>query len=260
MSGRLSGEFRPDLIIPFKKTREQAVEGFNEWTGKKKKFLAKGFGSPESLAKMQAIYIPFWLTDCRVDGRIKADCFKTLSSIRKGDNIVYQEQKSVVIREGSVDYAGVPADGSSRADDALMDSIEPFNYSELINFDMSYLAGHSAIRYDISGEQVMYRVQDRTFEDAEKLFTDSIKGYSRVNVNEKEFSLNNVKRKNVMLPVWFMTYFYKDKMYYYAMNGQTGKFGGTLPIDKLKLFLRSTVIPLAAVLILAFLISLGEVL
>lgn len=39
----------------------------------------------------------------------------------------------------------------------------------------------------------------------------------------------------VMMPVWMMTYKYKDKNYLYAMNGQTGKTYGELPCSKKKL-------------------------
>ena len=136
-----------------------------------------------------------------------------------------------------------------------MDSIEPFDYSGLIDFDMSYLSGHSAIRYDVSGDEVLGRVKARTFEDAEKLFSASITGYSSVNILSKEFDITSISSKNVMLPVWFMSYYYKDKMYYYAMNGQTGKFGGTLPFDKGKLLVCSVLLPLIILFLAALLFA-----
>ena len=38
-------------------------------------------------------------------------------------------------------YEKVPVDGSTKFDDDTMDSIEPFNYNELKQFNMSYLSG-----------------------------------------------------------------------------------------------------------------------
>jgi hypothetical protein len=35
-----------------------------------------------------------------------------------------------------------------------------------------------------------------------------------------------------LLPVWLLNTVYKGKTYTFAMNGQTGKFVGNLPIDK----------------------------
>ena len=251
LSGRLAGQYRPDKIIPFKKTREDALAQFKAWTGKKKFFMAKGFGSEETLAKMQGIYIPFWLADCCVEGRVNATCFNTVSTIRKGDYIITTKAKYDVVREGSIIYQGVPADGSTSADDALMDSVEPFDYTEMVDFDLSYLSGHSAQRYDVTQDQVFPRINSRVLEATEKAFLGTIKGYGQVNVSGKAMRINNINWQHVMLPLWFLSYKYKDKMYYFAMNAQTGKFGGNLPVNNAKLALISFGIPLATVLLLS---------
>ncbi|MCR4780397.1 MAG: hypothetical protein K5876_04800 [Ruminiclostridium sp.] len=251
LSGRLAGEYRPDKIIPFKKTRDDALAQFRAWTDKKKFFMAKGFGSDEALAKMQGIYIPFWLADCCVEGRIDANCYNTVSSVRKGDYIITTQAKYAVTREGSIIYQGVPADGSSSADDALMDSIEPFDYTELVDFDMSYLSGHSAQRYDVTKDMVFPRINARVMEAAEQSFLSTIAGYSKKDIVSKKFYINNINWQHVMLPLWFMSYKYKDKMYYFAMNAQTGKFGGSLPVNKAKLVLMCFGIPFLAVLLIS---------
>ena len=256
LSGRLSGEFRPDLVIPFKKTRGQAIQQFQEWIGKKKFFLAKGFGSAETLNKIQGIYIPFWLADCCVEGKLAADCYKTLSRTRKGDYTYVTESKHLARREGSLIFRRVPADGSSRADDQLMDSIEPFNYKDLEPFDLSYLSGHNAQRYDVDRQQVFPRISARVTETADEMFRAEIKGYSRVNITERDFRVTNINYQQAMLPMWFLTFFYKNKLYYFAMNGQTGKFGGLLPVNKLKLALFSFGIPIAGLIIVHIILTL----
>ena len=260
LSGRLSGEFRPDLIIPFKRSRGEAIMKFNEWIKPKKFFLAKGFGSSESLNKIQGIYIPFWLTDCCVEGKMTADCYKTVGTARKGDYIVVTEDHSFAVRDGSVIYRQVPADASSRADDALMDSIEPFDYKELTEFDMSYLSGHSAQRYDMEKYTIIPRITNRVTEATEEVFKSSIIGYNRINVTSKEFRITNINFKQAMMPMWFLTYFYKDKLYYFAMNGQTGKFGGRLPLNKPKLIFFSFGIPMLVGTALFLLLRLGGML
>ena len=196
------------------------------------------------------------MADCCVEGKLSAECFSTVSSQRSGDYIVTTEKKTLADRQGSVIFNGVPADGSSRADDALMDSIEPFDYRELTDFDMSYLSGHSAIRYDVDQNMVFERVNTRVCDTAKELFTESIKGHSRINTTSSDFKISNINWKQGMLPMWFMSYKYKDKMYFYAMNGQTGKFGGTLPINKAKILAVSFLIPSGIALLLALLMAL----
>ncbi|MCM1054458.1 MAG: hypothetical protein NC394_02950 [Bacteroides sp.] len=253
LSGRLSGEFCPDMIIPFKRTRENALEGFDEWTKKHKFFLAKGFTDKKSLEKIQGLYVPFWLADCVVEGNMTADCYKTISAVRRGDYIVKTESKHLVTRQGKLNIDGVPADGSSKADDLLMESIEPFNYAELVKFDMPYLSGHYAEKYDVSKEQIYGRIQARAKEATREEFKSTVKGYTRTVVLNESYNIRGIRWKYVMLPMWFLSYHYKDKMYYYAMNGQTGKFGGTLPINKLKLILFSFGIPFLIALALTLL-------
>lgn len=243
LSGRLSGEYCPDMIIPFVKTREQAIEGFSEWTGKYKKYLAKGFGSPESLAKLKGIYVPYWLADCYVQGMYTAESYKTISSVRRGDYLITQENKNMVVRQGKLEFDRVPADGSLKADDSLMESIEPFDYSGLVDFEMAYLSGHYAEKFDISKEKVYPRIEKRVCDEAKSQFINSVKGYNRRDVKSEFYNVKGIRWKYVMLPMWFLSYNYKGKMYHYVMNGQTGKFGGTLPLNKKKLAFFSFVLP-----------------
>lgn len=254
LSGRLSGEFRPDKIIPFTRTKQDAMDGFNNWLRPKKMFAAKGFGSPQTLQKIQGLYVPYWLADCCVEGNITANCYKTISAVRTGDYITTTESHHIAVRKGSIIYHGVPADGSSKADDALMESIEPFDYNQMIDFNMAYLSGHYSEKYDVTKEMVHDRIMRRVCADTTAQLMKTITGYSRISVKESQTVLTNINWKYVMLPIWFLSYTYKGKMYYYAMNGQTGKFGGIVPLDKLKLFLFSAGIGLA---VLAVIIALG---
>lgn len=252
--GRLSGEYCPDVIIPFAQTREQALNGFSQWTRKYKTFMAKGFGSPESLARLKGVYVPYWLCDCIAEGLLSAECFKTLSSARRGDYIVTTESRNMAVRQGTVEFECIPADGSSKADDVLMESVEPFDYTGLVDFETAYLSGHYAEKYDVGKESVYPRIEKRVLDETKRQFKDSIKGYTRMEIKNEHYKVKGIRWRYAMLPMWFMTYSYKGRYYYYAMNGQTGKFGGTVPINKLKLFLFSFGIPIGTALLIAALI------
>lgn len=249
--GRLEGEFCPDMIIPFKITREKALADFGDWTKKHKFFLAKGFTEQKTLETIKGVYVPYWLADCVVEGHISAECFQRISSVRRGDYVITTENKFKVERHGSLRLDGLPADGSLKADDALMESIEPFDYSALENFKMSYLSGHYAEKYDVGKDQVYGRINQRAIEAATAEFMGTIKNYTRKVIHNQSYQLRGIRWKYVMLPMWFLTYSYKGNTYYYAMNGQTGKYGGTLPINKVKLALCSFGIPAAAALLLS---------
>ena len=230
--GQLSGEYKPDHIIPFKKTKDDAIQGFKNWCGKKF-FVPKDFKSDRTLTEIKGIYVPYWLADCCVSGNMTALCSKS-SSTRSGDYRITTTKEYEIARQGSIIYRGVPADGSSRANDLLMENIEPFNYNELVDFSMAYLSGHTAEKYDIDKDMILPRISERVCSAAQTEFRKSIKGYSTTLVKSSEFKISHINWKYALLPMWFLSYQYKGKNYYYAMNGQTGKFGGNLPIDKLK--------------------------
>ena len=52
-----------------------------------------------------------------------------------------------------------------------------------------------------------------------------------------------------MLPVWFMTMNFKNKRYYFAVNGQTGKVAGIPPLSWSKLLCMFGTFALLAVII-----------
>lgn len=257
ITGRLSGQFKPDKIIPFKKTKVDAIEGFKEWCGKKK-FLPKGFNSEKTLEEIRGIYVPFWIADCCVSGEFTALCKKS-NSIRSGNAITTTTKEYNVVRNGSIIYRGVPADGSSRANDQLMENIEPFNYDELVDFSMAYLSGHTAEKYDIGKDSVFPRISGRVCSAAKQEFRKTVKGYSSVVPQKNEFRISHINWYYSLMPMWFLSYKHNGKSYYFAMNGQTGKFGGNLPVDKVKVTLVSVAIGIIPFIIIG-LSALGGIL
>lgn len=110
------------------------------------------------------------------------------------------------------------------------------------DFSMSYLSGFLADRYDVNKGDVFPRIRTKLDDASKDILKSSITGYSSVTVNTFN---NNILKTNwnyALLPVWFMTYKYKDKMYEFAVNGQTGKLAGIPPLSKKKLLLFGTAI------------------
>lgn len=233
LKGRLTGECRPELIIPFKYTKEQTIDIYKKWCGKKW-FLPKDFTSFSQLEKITGLYVPFWLADCSVNAEMHAEG-RIIDSFRSGDYQVTHTKIYSVERGASLEYRGVPADGSKKLDDKLMDSIEPFNYSEFVPFSMSYLSGFFADKYDVSKAEVLPRIQRRIESGAQDILMSDVKGYTTVVPDTKRTRIIRTKWHYTMLPVWFMTYKYGGKNYYFAMNGQTGKVVGIPPISIPKL-------------------------
>lgn len=232
LKGRLSGEYCPDAVIPFKFDKEWALEEFKKYC-KKKWFLPSRFISESQLEKITGLYVPYWLADCRINAMMSADA-KIVNSHRSGDYRITHTKLFEVERAAHMYYNSIPFDGSEAIDDRLMEAIEPYDYRDVKDFSMNYLSGFFADKYDVTKEKALIRIKERIRESSLAELRGDIKGYTSVSPGMTHMNIINTKWRYALFPVWFMTYIKGDKKYYYAMNGQTGKIAGILPVSTAK--------------------------
>ena len=129
ISARYEGALRPDYVIPFQKTRDEAKEAFRAFY-EGKRLLPDNFLSDTRIDSIQGMYVPFWLFDSCVTatGSYRA---KTVRTYRRGNCEVTEAEYYECQREGSLAFSKVPVDGSRRMDDTWMESIGPYDYSFL---------------------------------------------------------------------------------------------------------------------------------
>ena len=250
LTTQLSGEFKPSVMIPFHNTKEQAMNIFKNYL-KKKRFIPDDYKTDQNIEKLTGVYIPFWLYDGNVNFVVQGEG-DIVSVRRSGDYRITRTDIYNIAREGQMQIDNIPVDASSRTPDDIMDSIEPFDFSKLDKFSSHYLSGFLAERYDEDKDKLYNRAKIRFEGSAENKIKQSLKRYTRVRRKIDRKRIDNVKSKYGLLPVWLLYSNYKNKQYIYAMNGQTDKITGNLPIDKLKVlkfwsivFGISTAIPLA---------------
>lgn len=240
LSGRLTGQYRPDKVIGFRITRENAIEAFKKWCSSKM-FIPRDFKSQQQLEKMTGLYVPFWLADCDVSANYHA-IGKYKRSWSSGSYRYTETKEYAVERSAGIKVTKVPADGESKIEDLLMESIEPFNYEDMKDFSMSYLTGFFADKYDVDKSGVFPRIKERVSQACRKVMNESLAGYDSVSVQSESYNINRTDWQYTMLPVWFMSYKYNGKIYEFVINGQTGKLAGTPPLDKKKLALFSAIV------------------
>ena len=230
MPSRLQGMLKPEAVLPFQKSKEDAVAAFMELC-KGKPFLPKNFTSRQQLEKITGMYVPFWLFDCegQVSGSYKA------TKVTHWSDSEYDYTKTdhfLLNRAARANFAGIPMDGSSKMDDTFMESIEPYDYSQMVPFHTAYLSGYLADKYDVEASDGEERVRTRVGNALDEQLQSSFIGYTSVMPNSKQLHVNHSNARYVLLPVWMLNTRYEGKLYTFAMNGQTGKMTGTLPISK----------------------------
>ena len=228
LPGRVSGGLKPDGVIPFKTTKEDAKAAFLNLC-KGKPLLPKFFTEEQQLEKITGIYVPFWLYDCsgQIDGSYKATRLHHWSDAHYNYT---RTEHFLLNRSADGDFLGIPMDGSTKMDDTFMESIEPYDCSAEEPFEMVFLSGFLADKYDVESKQGESRIRQRVERSLEDLIQPTLVGYTTALPTRKNINVSQSKVRYVLMPVWLLNTRYRNKLYTFAMNGQTGKITGTLPI------------------------------
>ncbi len=229
LNDRLSGNFAPAKVIPFTVDKNSASDAFKSWC-RGGRLTPKGFMTADRVKDLTGLYVPFWLYDLHSLGEATALCTKVRKYTR-GDYIYTETKHYNVYRKVSLNYSKVPADASAKLDDTLMDKLEPFNYNDLKDFNMPYLAGYLAETYNFDSKQLFPRIQQRIQKYVDQYISSTIVGYSSTSYTKKDINTRNKRADYVLFPIWMISYNYKDKDYVFAMNGQTGKVVGKPPLS-----------------------------
>lgn len=241
LKNKLSGKFNPKFIIPFKKEKEDAIKAFKELK-KNRPLMPNNFTNIENIEKIRGIYIPFWFHDFYVEGEIETKGvihnYYTINTTHYIKTTTYK-----IVRAGHVNYYSVPVDGSTKFDNNLMNSIQPYNYKELIPYNHAYLAGFLAERYDVENDTTRKEVEPSILREVKKLFVkDGFMYNASDNVYKNTLETKKYSVEYVLLPVYMVNVKYGKKMYTFAMNGQTGTFIGNIPLSKMKIFTYSVLL------------------
>lgn len=233
--GQFSGQLRPDCVIPFKLDKNAAVAALKQYYNKKK-FLPKSFASGNHIEEIKGVYVPFWLFDGESDGHVNYRGTR-VHTHRRGDEEITVTEHYRVARAGTVAFEKVPVDGSTKMPDAHMDAIEPFNYGDLKDFSTAYLPGYLADKYDQDAKECRNRAYVRIKNSTESALAATAVGYSTLTPETSTVRLNECKSQYALLPVWMLNTKWEGKDFLFAMNGQTGKLIGDLPVDRKKFWL-----------------------
>ncbi len=221
---RLRREFKPDYIIPFKLTREDAEAKFMEW-GQTNKYVPSDFMDSENIKKLTPLYVPFWLVDSKCDAEFY------------GTGTIYNSRKRTVFslqRNIKFFMKRVPFVGAKKMNRLLMEAVEPFDYSEMVEYNDAYLPGYYAQRYDLKpadmAQNVIWRMESYARQSCNAVSFE----YQETSLSDGYIDVSDIKYSYALMPIWFLNY-QKDGVYHgFAINGQTGEACGKLPYSKRK--------------------------
>lgn len=233
LSEKLVGDFAPEEVIPFAITEEEAKRIYKDYVAKCV-MTPNSFKSEHQLKKTKGIYAPFWLHSYIEEAKVDIHA-ENLVSRRRGDDKIIDHYMFEVHMDVSGEFESIPADGLANLDNSLMAAIEPFDYTKLTDFNPGYMAGFYAEQYDENAEQTLGRVTARSEGVISSQAQMEAGAYESKIVTSYSPTYHNIVSKYAMLPVWMFNISHGGKDYQIAVNGETGKVAGKLPISVGKL-------------------------
>lgn len=247
LNDNISGEFKPSKVIPFKINKEMAIENFIKWS-RGKWFLPKEFSSHKQLEKITGLYIPFWVVNSNVTGQMSARA-KRITSWTSGDYRYTKTDIYNVYREIILDFKDVPHNATSKIDDKVIESIQPYNSIDFKEFSIAYLPGFFSEKYDKGKNEILPIIEGKIKSGTNDVLRSTINGYTTVDIVGSSSKFNKTSCEYALMPIWMLTYSVNNTNYIFAMNGQTGKVFGVLPVSKGKI-----AILFASIFIIVFLL------
>ena len=230
LSGHFAGALKPDLVIPFQVDKKAAIAALNNHY-KGKLLLPKVFKDQNHIEEVKGLYVPVWRFDADAD----ADIHYRASRTRSWSDSEYRYTETSyysVYRCGGIGFENVPVDGSTKMEDALMESIEPYDITGAVPFKSAYLPGYLADKYDVDAQASIARANERIKRSTEEAFRSTVHGYTSVTTVDSAVNLQNGKARYALYPVWILNTDWNGQKFTFGINGQTGKVAGDLPMDK----------------------------
>jgi len=230
LGDRLTNKLAPAKVIPFTISKEEAQKAFKKWC-KNGRFTPRGFMTADRIKNITGMYVPFWIYDLHSDIHVKAVGTK-VRSYRRGDYIYTETKYFDIRRDLNAYYEKVPVDASEKMNDQTMDLLEPYDYKDLKAFNMAYLTGFLAEKYNFTDKDLLPRAKQKIDDYIQSYIRSTMLGYSSISMKRKDIQTTQKKGSYVLFPVWMVYYDYEQHEHTFAMNGQTGKVIGKPPLSK----------------------------
>ncbi|MDD6561499.1 MAG: hypothetical protein PUF17_11140 [Lactimicrobium massiliense] len=227
---QFAGSLRPSSVLPFQLNKKDAEDKLAAFY-KGKPFLPKAFRNDNHIEDIKGVYVPFWLYNGTVAIQAAYEATRTRVFVQ-GDDQITETSHFHLDREGTMKFSRVPADASSKMPDEFMDALEPYDFQQLRPFEMSYMAGYLADRYDVDENKDFPRAKTRMEHSTCRACQESCIGYETCIPIHENTQAARTGTDYVFLPVWLLATRYHGRPYLFAMNGQNGRMvSDDLPLD-----------------------------
>jgi ribosomal protein S27E len=239
----------PDVVLPFRLTREQAFAQLNGYVRQYRTFADEQFIAGFTPQAITGVYLPYMVVDVNGHATLKGEAgiiTKTHDNEnhRTYDVDFYQVERDfdLLINDMTVESQGAYLSIDTRTSARnVIDAVMPFPTGQAVAFDACFLRGFNSERRDMDvnalGQPVLAEIKDI----ARLKMVPSLAPYTYgTRWDNEDLWARGQLWKTAYLPVWLYAFRSptankgKPMTLYVACNGVTGKTTGAIPISAKK--------------------------
>ncbi len=251
-----TGRQEPEFVIGFAVTPEEAHAKFKTWIAEKSMFRPGDLKSATIEDKLKGVYLPFWsfsmLAESQWDASIgeywyRTETYTTRDSkgnmVTKTRQVQETEWWPLAGRHHRY-YSGYLVSGSKGLAQDQAERIKPFNLPALKRYEPMYLAGWMSEEYSVARDEALQRCQQEFYQREGRNIGAFLPGDTQRGL-EYSTSFRSVNSDLCLLPMYILSYRYRDQLYRFLVNGQTGRCAGDKPLSWKRIGLFSLGVALA---------------
>ncbi|MBR6168434.1 TFIIB-type zinc ribbon-containing protein [Candidatus Saccharibacteria bacterium] len=254
----------PDLVLPFKTEKKFAEEKIDEFVHKRKFFAHPTFTKEFSSENVMGVYLPYMIVDVNAHAALSGEAEHLVKRYTVGSGnsqkTYYDADAYNVSREFDllIDDLTIESSSDKLKQDLkvntnnVINSIMPFDTDNCVAWNPSYLRGYASEKRDTDVNVLKPAVEVQSKDIARYQARQTMEFYDRGARWESEtLEIKGTSWKAAYLPVWLYSYYQQDKqlMHYVAVNARTGETMGSVPINKTRLMIVSTIVEVLGIIL-----------
>lgn len=259
----------PDVVLPFKLTKDQAKACIERFVGKRKFFANPKFRQEFTTENIMGVYFPYMIVDVNSHAKLigQGEHLVRFYTVKSGNSEErrYDADLYDVEREFDLAIKGLTIESNSdrlnnedkSKTNNVINAIMPFDTENAVKYDSNYMRGYTSEKRNVNVDELKELVKVQSKDVARFAANDSLKNYDRgVAWSSEEFNVKGQQWKAAYLPVWLYSYQEvkgdKKVLHYVAVNARTEETMGSVPIHMPKLILMSFLVEVLGILAMMF--------
>ncbi len=259
----------PDVVLPFKLTKDQAKASIEKFVGKRKFFANPKFRKEFTTENIMGVYFPYMIVDVNSHAKLigQGEHLVRSYTVKSGNSEErrYDADLYDVEREFDLAIKGLTIESNSdrlnnedkSKTNNVINAIMPFDTENAVKYDSNYMRGYTSEKRNVNVDELKDLVKVQSKDVARFAANDSLKNYDRgVAWSSEEFNVKGQQWKAAYLPVWLYSYQEvkgdKKVLHYVAVNARTEETMGSVPIHMPKLILMSFLVEVLGILAMMY--------